>query len=316
MFDLDAIENDWLDNSFCLTDEEIRKIYISEGVTTKAYALTEEEFVKTLPKRSNIVEERLLLSIFGTKEEKVKELEEIEKINKRREEMWKYKPKRPYLSRKSQMKVVEGSMDVVFKAVREWCAEYEEFPVEDLYYAALEGLFSAAKYCLHYETKNSFRAYAESCIFRQIIKCIAKKEHISYRNAYCIISGGFEGCSEYTEENKAKYSVHEFSFDYDKEEVYKPTSIHYMIKDTPYSIDYTKEASSEEFMQDYLEALDNLEEDEARVMRLSYDKNGNPGLTYTEISNFYGFEKQKVNSLKRKARKKLMSDERINKYRY
>ena len=67
-------------------------------------------------------------------------------------------------------------------------------------------------------------------------------------------------------------------------------------------------------MQDYLEALGDLEEDEERIMRLSYDNNGNPGLTYTEISDFYGFEKPKVSSLKRKARKKLRSDERINKY--
>ena len=37
MFDLDAIEKDWKENSFCLSNKEIREIYIAEGVTTKAY---------------------------------------------------------------------------------------------------------------------------------------------------------------------------------------------------------------------------------------------------------------------------------------
>ena len=37
MFDLDEIERDWKENSFCLSDEEIRKIYIAEGVTIDAY---------------------------------------------------------------------------------------------------------------------------------------------------------------------------------------------------------------------------------------------------------------------------------------
>jgi len=316
MFDLDEIEKDWLDNSFCLTDEEIRKIYIAEGVTTKAYAETEAKFNSSLPSYNMTAEERLLLYIFGTEEEKRKEQERINEINKAREEMLKHKPKRPYLSQESQMKVVEGSMDIVFKTVRKWNAQYEKFPVEDLYYAALEGLFAAAKYCLHFATKNSFRAYAQSYIYRQFIKCMARKEHLSYRNAYCIVSGGFEGWNKYAKENKEKYNVEEFSFNYDKEVPYKPSSIRYMRKDIPYSVDYIRRISNEKFINDYLDALEDLSEDEAQIMRLSYDKDGYPGLTYDEISDFYGIKKSKINTLKRNARKKLKSDERIIRYRY
>ena len=316
MFDLDEIEKDWLDNSFCFTDEEIRKIYIAEGVTTKAYAETEAKFNSSLPRYNMTAEERLLLNIFGTEEEKRKVQERINEINKAREEMLKHKPKRPYLSHESQMKVVEGSMDIVFKIVRKWNAQYEKFPVEDLYYAALEGLFAAAKYCLHFTTKNSFRAYAQSYIYIQLIKCMARKEHLSYRNAYCIVSGGFESWNKYAKENKGKYNVQEFSFDYDKEVPYKPSSIYFMRKDIPYSVDYVRRISNEEFINDYLNALEDLSEDEAQIMRLSYDKDGYPGLTYGEISDFYGIKNSKINYLKRNARKKLKSDERIIRYRY
>ena len=316
MFDFDEIEKDWLDNSFCLTDEEIRKIYISEGVTTKAYAEAEAKFNSSLPSYNMTTEERLLLNIFGTEEEKRKVQERINEINKRREEMLKHKPKRPYLSQESQMRVVEGSMDIVFKIVRKWNAQYEKFPIEDLYYAALEGLIAAAKYCLHFATKNSFRAYAQSYIYKQLIKCMARKEHISYRNAYCIVSGGFEDWNEYAKENRANYSVQGFSLDYDMEVPYKPSSIHYMRKDMPYSVDYTRRISNEEFIHDYLDALEDLSENEAQIMRLSYDIDGNPGLTYGEISDFYGIKKSKINYLKRKARKKLRFDDRIIRYRY
>ena len=69
MFNLDEIEKDWLDNSFCLTDEEIRKIYIAEGVTTKAYAEAEAKFKSSLPSYNMTAEERLLLKIYGTEKE-------------------------------------------------------------------------------------------------------------------------------------------------------------------------------------------------------------------------------------------------------
>ena len=84
----------------------------------------------------------------------------------------------------------------------------------------------------------------------------------------------------------------------------------------PYSVDYTRRISNEEFIHDYLDALEDLSENEAQIMRLSYDIDGNPGLTYGEISDFYGIKKSKINYLKRKARKKLRFDDRIIRYRY
>ena len=44
------------------------------------------------------------------------------------------------MSHKAQMKVVEGSMDLVFKLVKIWHNSYEKLSLEDLYYVALEGL--------------------------------------------------------------------------------------------------------------------------------------------------------------------------------
>ncbi len=89
-----------------------------------------------------------------------------------------------------------------------------------------------------------------------------------------------------------------------------------MRKDIPYSVDYIRRISNEEFINDYLDALEDLSEDEAQIMRLSYDKDGYPGLTYGEISDFYGIKKSKINYLKRNARKKLRFDDRIIRYRY
>ena len=179
MFDWDAIEKDWKENSFCLTDEEIRKIYINEGVTRKAYAEAEEKFIKTLPKYKSTAEERLLLTIFGPKEELEKAYEEIERINEKRKEMWKSKPKRPSLSQKSQSTIVEGCLDVVFERTRSWYSCLDgNIPMEELYYICLDSLLKSVKYCLHYSTKSSFRAYVKKCIEKNIIKLISKKEHI------------------------------------------------------------------------------------------------------------------------------------------
>ena len=63
MFDLDAIEKDWKENSFCLTDKEIREIYISEGVTTKAYREKVDELWKM--RRYGTADEELIELLFG-----------------------------------------------------------------------------------------------------------------------------------------------------------------------------------------------------------------------------------------------------------
>ena len=316
MFDLDTIEKDWKENSFCLSDEEIRNIYIAEGVTTKAYNDSYNESLHELRKNGITAEQKLLIAIFGTEEEKAKERERIERENASVLEMHKDEPTRPYLSHESWMKVVEGSMDIVFNLTRVWYDSYNgKFSMEDLYYAALEGLFAAAKYCLHYTTKNCFRAYAKSFIRIQMIKCVAKKEHISYRNAYCIDMHCFDGWHEHAEENKSKYSVQEFSFDYDKEIPYKPSSIYEMTKDEYEEPDYTKEISSEEFMKDYTDALKELKEDEYRIMTLAYTKDGFPGLTHNEISDYLGMKPKDISNAKRRVKKRLNSDPRFNKYK-
>ena len=318
MFDLDAIEKDWKENSFCLSNKEIREIYIAEGVTTKAYDEAMTKFRNSLPKyyeNEIAAKEGLLKAIFMFKEESKEETERIKKITTEREKKLKDKPKRPYLSHKAQMKVVEGSMDLVFKLVKNWHNSYEKLSLEDLYYLALEGLFAAAKYCLHYTTKDSFRAYASSCIQRQIISYIAKKEHITYRNAYCIAFGGFNDWDIHAKENKAEYSIRDFSFRHNKEIPCNPSCINEMLKDKKYQVDYTSGVSSEEFMKDYKKALQELPEDEFRVMCLSYDNDGNRGLTANEISQVLGIKESKVYGLQRRAKNTLNSDPRFNKYR-
>ena len=88
MFDLDAIEKDWKENSFCLSDKEIREIYIAEGVTTKAYDETMTKFRNSLPKyyeNEIVAKESLLKAIFMFKEESKEETERTKRITAERE---------------------------------------------------------------------------------------------------------------------------------------------------------------------------------------------------------------------------------------
>ena len=112
MFDLDLIEEDWKKNSFYLTDEEVFEIYKSEGVTKKEYEIKREEIINRYKKISP--EERLLINIFGDEKAR-KELDEIDK-----ECHEKLKAISLRLSYSSQMKVVEGTLDVVFDSTRCW----------------------------------------------------------------------------------------------------------------------------------------------------------------------------------------------------
>ena len=64
MFDLDAIEKDWLNNSFKLSEEEIIEIYRSENITLNKYYLELEEYRKNT-KVGMTAGERLLLEFFG-----------------------------------------------------------------------------------------------------------------------------------------------------------------------------------------------------------------------------------------------------------
>ena len=73
-------------------------------------------------------------------------------------------------------------------------------------------------------------------------------------------------------------------------------------------------ASSDEFMNDYQESLSELDNEEEAVMRLSYDKDGYPGLTYQEISDFLGIEQKSIGNIKKRALRKVRKDNRFSKY--
>lgn len=315
MFDLDAIEKDWKENSFCLTDKEIRQIYISEGVTNKAYGQTCYKFYNERPQSKYTLDEKLIIHLFGSSEEREKLEEDRQQTNTAVDEYLKNEPKRPYLSHESQMKVVEGSMDIVFKLVRSWHKEYNKLSLEDLYDVALDGLFAAAKYCLHYATADRFRGYARRFIYIQVIKYIAKKEGISYRNAYCIDMHEFEDWQEHSEENKRLYSIREFSYDYAKETPYKPSAIYNMTKDNSYDVDYIKDISSEEFMNTYNKAISELDDTDKKIMGLVYDKDGESILTHDEVADILGIEVNKVINTKRKVKNRLRNDYHFDKFR-
>ena len=323
MFDLDAIEKDWKDNSFRLTDEEIRKIYIAEGVTTKAYSDIVNDFFESLPKSELTAEERLLAVIFNDEESKTK-LDENRKVEMVREKLISENyPKKPRLSIESQKKVVEGCMDLVFENTKFFYKKFGgNIPIESLYYVCLESLMKAVKYCVHYSSKNCFRSYASKGILVDVIDFVASKEGIPYRNALAIYDGTMVDYMKFPwfYENDPYIKpdfVSEFTYKkfMAKEETYKPSSVYYMTKDTPYYEDYTEDISNEEFMKDYAEALQKLPEDERMVMSLAYDKDGYPGLTHSEISDYLGISVSDISNIKRRAKKKLKSDKRIIKYR-
>lgn len=82
MFDLDAIEEDWKNNSFILSEEDIIEIYRFEDVTLNKYNEEIAEYRrKTHVKTELTAEDRLLAAIFG--DATIKEIEEREKKIKR-----------------------------------------------------------------------------------------------------------------------------------------------------------------------------------------------------------------------------------------
>lgn len=306
MFDLDIIEKDWKENSFYLSDDEIMQIYIQEGITTKELS----ENMKAYFSMGKIsAEDRLFATMFDDEEEK----EKIEKANEKRTKyLNNILLNKKKLSNSSQMKIVEGCMDVVFKKTREWYITFDgNISMEKLYYICLDSLFNSVKYCIHYSTKPCFRLYVEKSIERNIIKMIARKEHISYKNAYCII---FKLMNHY--DNIDKYEKKELEYGYDREIPYKPSRIYELVKNERYDEDYIKNISSEDFMLDYNKALSELSDKECEIMSLLYDMNGKEGLTYKEIYDFLGIKPSKIRNIKKRVKIKLKSDERFDKYRY
>ena len=238
---------------------------------------------------------------------KKKELEE-----KDREKYEKVKEISLRLSHSSQMKVVEGTLDVVFDSTRCWYEMLNKsIPMEEIYNLSVDSLMNAAKYCIHFSTKMCFRSYAYEFIRRNMISLVARKERISYKNAYCIIYKRF---IKMYEENRLLYNVYELSYDYTKEIPYKPSSIYEMIRKEIYEENYIKNISSEEFIKDYNYAIKGLDSLEEMLIKLLYDKNGLNGLTYKEISDYLGISPNEVYNIKKKVIRKLNKNARFYKY--
>ncbi len=298
MFDLDIIENDWKEHSFSLSEEEIIEIFRNEGATWSKY---NEELVQYKKNTGiNITpEERLLAIIFGDNE--ILKEEELRK---------KYSyPKKKHLSSNSQKVIIEGCMYIVFNATREWYHFFnEKISQEKLYYACLEALIKCVKYVIHCE-KPIFELYVYKCIERNVIKNIAKWEHLSCCDVYTYVHNIDSKYDAYGDK------VKELNFEYDdKETPESPATIVYMQRNDQYIEDYIKNISAKQFMYDYNNALDKLSEIERFVMQLSYDINGFQGFTHNEIAEYLGLSKSDITNAKRRAIRKLRNNNKLNKY--
>lgn len=303
MFDLDMIEADWLNNSFRLSEDEIIEIYRSENITLSKYNEQIEEYKKNTHIEMS-AEERLLRAIFGNDKEIIERENELRK-------QYEF-PTKKNLSMDLQKKVVEGSLHIVFDSTREWYKFFDgKLSMERIYYVCLEALMNSVKYMLHCE-KPVFELYVLKSIERNIIKYVARWEHITYREAYEIINNYFVD-RDYVLEQYGKEL--KLSLDYDdKEELEKPAKIFYRLKNDSYDVDYIKNISSDEFMKNYAHSLDELDDVTRMVMQMSFDIEGNRGLTNVEIADYLGIESRKISNIRRKAIKTLRKDKKLNTY--
>lgn len=306
MFDLDAIENDWKNNSFRLSEEEIIDIYSSEGVTLSKYNQEIEEYRKKTHIEIS-AEERLLGAIINDPEvmRKIELEQQLKKENKF--------PSKRHLSEEAQRKVIEGCLYMVFDATREWYKFFEDkISIERLYYVCLEALMNSVKYTMHCE-KPVFRFYVSKSIERNIIKHVALWEHITYKEAYSIIHNlsccNDEYCLLEDDRNLKLF------FDYEnKEEYEKPSKIFYQLKDECYEVDYIQGISSDEFMRCYNQSLEELDEESRLVMQMAFDISGYPGLTYVEMAEYLGINPRRISTIKKRAIKTLRNDIKLNRY--
>ncbi len=310
MFDLDLIEQDWKNNSFRLSEEDIIEIYRSEGATLSRYEEELDEYCRKIngfiPKLS--AEERLLQSIFG-------ETLNDSKINERIEEI--PKPQRKHLSKDNQKKVIEGSLYIVFDETRNWYNFFDKkLSMEIIYYICLEALMNSTKYIVHCE-KPVFGLYVSKSIERSMIKYIARYMHITYREAHGIIDYRYKTYKVITHKlghSDFKNQFHkslELLFNSDNEQLEKPSQIYYRLRNEGYQISYIKNISSNEFMILYKNALQKLDDTARLVMQLSFDENGYRGLTNVEIANYLGLDTMKISEIRKKAIKILKKDLRL-----
>ena len=163
----------------------------------------------------------------------------------------------------------------------------------------------------------SFRSTIKRSIEKNIIKHFAKQESIPYKKAIEII--------EYLKDNQnnkdfnSKYYFNSLNLllnGEDNEKLEKPSKIYERIKNIDYDEDFIKKVSSNEFMSDYHLALEKLDGTSRLVMQLSFDKDGNAGLTDSEIEDYLGINQQKILYIRKKAIKALKQDEKLNSYIY
>lgn len=285
MFDLDIIENDWKNNSFKLSEEEIIKIYQSEGITQRNYNQQIDEWIKKthLPVSA---EEQLLATIFNDNTYEIQKQELLKK--------YPY-PEKKRLSLEKQQTIIEGCMDYVFDETRYWYNYFEEkISMEKLYYICLEALINCVKYTQHCE-KKVFNKLIITSIERNIVKNIAKWEHLSYKDVYKVLFKNRVLLPKNTE----------LKLDYDnKEGLYKPSVIYEMIKNIP-DTNVNDNLLEDDFKIKYNNILNNLSYIEKMTMKLSYDENGYPGLTYQEIANYLETDIKNIKNAKRRALRKI-----------
>lgn len=304
MFNLDLIEEDWKNNSFRLSEEDVIEIYRSEGATLCQY---QEEMDKYRKQTNSCIldlssESRLLRVIFG------EDKEVYEQGNRLIDET--PRPQKKHLSKENQMKVVEGCLYLVFDETRKWYNFFQEkLSMEKIYYICLEALINSVKYMVHCG-HPVFRFYVSKSIEQNIINYVSRFMHITYREAKENIDDYFLGiiCEEAYDGSKKH-----FKFDL-KEEPEKPSKIYYRLKNQSYYVEYIEKISSSKFMEDYKAALENLDEDAKIVMQLSFDNNGYRGLTSSEIADYLGIDRKKVYNIKRRAIKVLRKDINLNRY--
>ncbi len=301
MFDLDAIEKDWQEHSFCLNEEDIIEIFRSEGATLNKYLAEINEYrQKTHVEIEISPEERLLANIFGDSEIQ-KKIENADQLREKLEKEFPF-PVKKHLSKENQKRVVEGCLDMVFDSTREWYDFFNgNLSMEKIYYVCLEALMNSVKYAVHCE-KPIFRLYISKSITRNIIKHIAKWEHLSYREVYEIVFNIINDDAFFFE--KKNISCHYENI----EESQKPSKIFHHLRNETDEFNYVNQVSSNEFMKDYNQVLSTLDDDSRMIMQLSFDQNGYRGLTSREIADYLGIDCERVSNIRRKAIKTLRKD--------
>lgn len=312
--------NDKIKTNF-FTDDEMDEIHetIEYNSSEEDFVLFTEDEIKETQKELNAYEENNNFSEekFDKMDDELLqlshllEIENIDDMQQREAELCeKYVfPEKRRLSKESQNKIIEGSLYLVFDSTKEWYKFFDGLiSMEKIYYICLESLVNSVKYMLHCE-KPVFELYVLKSIERNIIKYVAKWNKMTYREVYQIVNSYYYNFNKKDERNNLLCNF-EIS-----EEVIKPSSIFYQLRNESYDVDYLKNISSSEFMEDYNKFLETLDETERMIMNLSFDSLGNRGLTNAEISDYLGIEKNKVENTRRKIMKKLRKDSKINTYR-